>query len=789
MRDSLRASGLWFFLWSSLGAVALAEPPARPGMLDPGTVLGQPEPGIKFHPVEWTDSRPSEFPDFAGLEAHLTPPGDPDVELVYPCGAWVDPPASWYHYWLEGGWRMSPYAGLMSYGGGHGQTGFAPLAAAGRAVLSPQVLEAASGDLVLELLQADVPHEGNYVRWEIRRRKPAHEVGEGLLMPEGKVIAGLWDRKKRRFVALSRPFEVRGGRTVEAPLRRPAGRADLMVRLARDRDDAASHTADLRAELALEQTGGERPPDVKIEAARNIYAIWYSLPPGPAELRAESKGTYLPPRQLELAPGKIELLEAELKPGPALEVELDVPAALRAERLSVEIRRQTGGEVLAGKAISHRHTFGNLPPARFKVTLKTSFGAFTREADLRSGADGHLLLKPDLIALRGTVFHGDDEHPAKLTFNTVGGTPVVAETDEKGAYEAVLLEPVRNVSIELADVRQEPYVDFFWQAIEASRELDFHLPDVTYAVKVLDTATGKGIAAAAVMVRNAYLPDPEPGEKEQEEEVDGEVGRPDPRQEPAARRQREKVVMQRASTDESGVARLPPLRRGTLDVQASAEGYSPMRQSLKGLAIDGETDRTFEVLLDPVGPTAALRLLLPDGSPAAGAEVMLVDSLATGNSLFSGRADGQGVVRLPRQEAGLVLARHPGAAFLIREWRPTGGDDPANVMAWNLAAASERPLTVRIRDASGKNAAASAELAVWVDGHRLSGRLLAWLTGGSPLADPSGAWQGANLPRGPVAVLAWEPPAREQASAGSLDPQATAVGYPWPDPVEVRALD
>jgi hypothetical protein len=69
--------------------------------------------------------------------------------------------------------------------------------------------------------------------------------------------------------------------------------------------------------------------------------------------------------------------------------------------------------------------------------------------------------------------------------------------------------------------------------------------------------------------------------------------------------------------------------------------------------------------------------------------------------------------------------------------------------------------------------------------------ILAWLTGARPFADPSGTWQGANLPRGPVAVLAWERecPSRAEVSAGHLDAQATAFAYPWPDPVEVRALE
>jgi hypothetical protein len=202
--------------------------------------------------------------------------------------------------------------------------------------------------------------------------------------------------------------------------------------------------------------------------------------------------------------------------------------------------------------------------------------------------------------------------------------------------------------------------------------------------------------------------------------------------------------------------------------------------------VEGKTDQTFEVLLEPVGATVPLRLWLPGGAPAAGAEVMLVDSLATGRSLFAGRTDGEGVVRLPREPAGIALARHPAAAFLVREWQPQEGQEEP---AWDLPPAAERPLAIQVKDASGENAAPDAELALWVAGRRLSGGVLVWLTGAPPLADASGSWTGAHLPRGPVSILAWERPRRAQVGVGNLDAQATAVAYPWPDPVEVRALE
>jgi hypothetical protein len=201
----------------------------------------------------------------------------------------------------------------------------------------------------------------------------------------------------------------------------------------------------------------------------------------------------------------------------------------------------------------------------------------------------------------------------------------------------------------------------------------------------------------------------------------------------------------------------------------------------------GEPDHKQEhvIVLEPLGETGALRLLLPNGAAAGGAEIQLVDSLASGMALFSSRADPEGLVRIPRSRAGYLLAKHPATAFLVREWLPQEGE-----VVWSLPAAADRPLTIHVKDSSGKNAAPRAELALWVGGRRLTGGTLFWLVGAPPNADQNGFWTAKNLlPPGPLAVLAWGRRVANDARAGTLDTQATAVPYPWPDPVEVRALE
>ncbi len=705
----------------------------------------------------------SEFLEPAGLEVHLTPGDESEVELVYPAASWFQPPPGQYRMWLQGDWRMTPFSLLMSYSS-RATTGemrvTMPLGEAGRVKL-PAGADTAQ-DLALHLLHGGPYLEAGFPRWEISPQRAAAEVGEGVLMPVGRTIGAVWDRKARKYVALSRPFEVRARHTVEVPLDRPGSGAHLVAKL--ERPSVADSAAELEVELAVSQPDGERPPDVTVLTTDRVYAFWYDLAAGPAELGGGSKETYLERRQLDLRSGTIEHVTAEFRPLPALDVELDLPAPLRHEKPTLEIRRLPRGEVLErrdlGAAVSSLR-FERLPAALLEVALQSAVGTFSRRVDLSSGKDGFLLLKPELITLAGTVFYGDEPHAAKLTFANAGGE-TVTETGEDGAYEVVVVDPVRTVSIELSGVDRAPYVDFFMPALDQSRDLDFHLPDGTFQARVLDAATGRGVPRATVDLRNGFF----------EESEDGGAGK------------REKAVFQSAVADDTGTALLPPMREGTLEIRASAKGYSRMREPLKAQVLDDRADQTFEIRLDPIGDSVAVHLLLPGGVPAAGADVVLLDSLASGRELFAAKADADGAVEPPRKQVGWLLVKHPAAGSSVRPWQPS---DDEGELEWTLPPAADRPLTLRVTDGSGLQAAPRAEVAVWVEGRRLSGSTLAWLVGASPLADPNGYWIGRNLPPGPVSVLAWSGRAREDAWAGRLDAKATAVPYPWPHAAEIRA--
>jgi hypothetical protein len=180
---------------------------------------------------------------------------------------------------------MTPFSGLIVWGAPVAKGGMVtvrPVEAAGRVRLPPDTELAPHLDL--HLLHAGSYLEAGFPRWEISPRKAAAEVGEGMLMPAGRTVGALWDRKSRKYVALSRPFEVRGRQTVEIPLERPKGVAHLVVEV--ERHFIADRAADLDVGLVVKQEGGERAPDLAVFTTDRVHAYWYGLAPGsfnPAE--------------------------------------------------------------------------------------------------------------------------------------------------------------------------------------------------------------------------------------------------------------------------------------------------------------------------------------------------------------------------------------------------------------------------------------------------------------------------------------------------------------------------
>jgi hypothetical protein len=664
--------------------------------------------GIIVFPGE--EGRPDPGLASDDLEVHLVAAGDSSRDLVFPAIRPFDPPPGRYRIWLEGRWRMSPFSLLLGYSGPDPMSLSLPLVPAGRVAL-PNAF-ATKQNLAFQLLYVGPYREGGHLRWEISIRKPVAEVGEGLLMPAGRVIAALWDSSRQRYVAISHPFEVRARERVVAPLTVPQGSAHLVgdIQYPRTCGDGT-----VRAQLsASEQV---KSPDVAILTAERLYGFWYDLPPSTVEVRAECPGASLPPQAMPLQAGRIELVRGELRKDPSLEVEIRLPPSLRGESLVLDVQRLPTHEAVAHRLLkpgTQVQSFESLPPTLLEVALETSVGTFSRQVDLQSGADGHLLLDPELMTVSGKVLVGEKARSAKLTFITTRGRKVESHTDEYGHYEAVFVDPVRSVEIAIEGTDQAPYFDFFTPAIGQTRELDFDLPDVTFKVMVVDSETGRPVGGAMVATRNTFKADVNEDSGRSEQSTGGRATR---------------TISQAVTADTNGVAVLPRLRAGKLELRAWAKGYRPITNPKPVSLVDPTVSQEWRLALEPEHDSVVVRLLLPGGRPASGAEGML---LGLDSSAFQAiQADPTGELKLPAGWSGLLAIRHRDAGSLVIPWRPPEHGEP--IAELSLPARSPHPLVVRVQDRSRR--VSNAELAVWIGGWRLSGPALAFVTGSEPVAD------------------------------------------------------
>jgi hypothetical protein len=242
------------------------------------------------------------------------------------------------------------------------------------------------------------------------------------------------------------------------------------------------------------------------------------------------------------------------------------------------------------------------------------------------------------------------------------------------------------------------------------------------------------------------------------------------------------ATMQRVTTDQEGVAWLPPLRPGRVEVTARAEGYVPMGEAVEK-DVEEEAEGHLDLTLEPLGEMVSLRLRLPSGAAAEGAEVALVDG--AGSIFLERRADAEGLVALPRNRPALALARHPQTAFDWRLWDPSKVEEGS---VWGLAL-SPGPLRVRVMDPWGKDPSPRARIVLWCEGTLLADAALFWLTHTRPMADPAGYWHIERPPLRPLGIVAWGMGAGSGTSAMTSEPLATFLSPPFPELVEIRALD
>lgn len=486
--------------------------------------------------------------------------------------------------------------------------------------------------------------------------------------------------------------------------------------------------------------------------AKQIIALWLDVPERRAEIRAESKELLLAPQTIALRPGRITTLHAALQRRPVIRVSVELPSDAQKRPEFRELRL----DVLDSKGATIRQvvldetltaTIEELPADTLRVVLNAGAMKFQRVADLRTAPDADLRFKLEPIVLSGTVYRGEDPVTARLHFAREGIQPI--RTNEHGEYELTIWEPgPLSVDIWPDDDRDAlPFRELL--RVAASEEIDFHIPSAKATIQVTDRETSRAIEGANVTMRNSWT---EPGGK--------------------------RSAMQNARADAEGRVVAGALRAGTLQIHVVADGYQ--KAAPTEITIAEETNAIVPIALDRESSGTTIHVQLVGGQAAAGAVVQIATSQS--QIVFNGTADDAGAIGLPDgQPSDLILLKHPAAGATVVRRALIQDGTPLRMNARAL------PLTIRVVRSNGEPAG-SASVYVWIDGVRLGGAALAFLTGTTAATTAWGSWESATLPATAVRILVTQRSPAE-VNSGAFDKLFATIAYPWAGAQDVRIAE
>lgn len=400
------------------------------------------------------------------------------------------------------------------------------------------------------------------------------------------------------------------GKTRELRFDRDADR--LMVELQRPARHVAAKDDLGEVELELEDHA-RAAPSCRSTGAERTFLVWDRQPGGVANLRIASPKYFLRQTAVRFGRGVVGS-RGVLEPLPTLKVKVTVepfdalpadevltvaltdgPIALR----TLELRPNSEVDVEA------------MPLSVIDAKLSMGDLHFTRRKDLSGGFNETMTFDLKPLIVEGTVRYGGE-----TAEGTVGFGDVAKVETEDGKYRATLWEKrLYSVVVSLhGKVELPAHNDLI--RIEKSRTFDIDIPRSTIRVTVLDDESEAPIPEAFVWAKNNWVT-PE-GER--------------------------RGVAKTLRTDSNGVSVLPPLRAGNVEIIVTAEGY----EKAEPLTLDvtaNDLDRPVRIRLEPHRAMDTVRVFLPTGAPAAGAEFTLV-SEDMRQSFAYGTADEQGEVKL-----------------------------------------------------------------------------------------------------------------------------------------------
>ncbi|MCU1228842.1 MAG: hypothetical protein JWO97_1726 [Acidobacteria bacterium] len=712
----------------------------RPPLPEPknGVINGRPA-LLDWPATLRADGRPGAYLPIAGCEVHVARWDEPEKRTLYPCGAWFAPPNGRYYQWLEQHDTISAtYTQLLVTGNGErGQPSTYSMVPAGFIALREG--HGLGDDVVVRYIHLTRMWRG-FIRTEL-----GSTASTPVRMQQGAVIGAMFDRKSNDAIAFIRKVELPAAKTVRVVAEKPkSGTASVFVELKPPR---VAHSEPVS--LALQIGDRSYPPDAIVDGYR-VYAIWYGVEGRSAKLVATHPTLLYDGPEIALRAGAMSTVRGELKSKPSLKISITLDGKPSLPPMSIDVRRPGTKDYVRRQAITAGEPLriDALDPEPYRVILNIPPWKFARNVDLSDGADAAVEWQLAPLAISGTVHVGKTPTHARVTFMNEGDEWIETLTDDAGAYATTLWLPRDYIVRVHADGQKAPFTSLI--SVDDSGTFDFNLPDTHYTARVRSAKDGLAIAGATVMVNNTWE---------------------------SAQHGRENVV-QRETTDEHGEAVLPALRSGTIQVAAEAKGFQ--RSESATYTIDGDSTRTLDITLRPVDATSELHILLPDGAPAANAELLATDA-GGDDSLWRGGADADGNVELPKLPSGaLLLVRHPRAASALRVWRNEVEQAPLKL------AAPQEAVTLRI---DRRDTARAARLAMWFENIPVRGIALSFLTWSSAATERDGLWTARNLPRAPLRILAWQKTDPYTIASGAFDALATVSPWPMPPLFVVRAIE
>jgi hypothetical protein len=563
----------------------------------------------------------------------------------------------------------------------------------------------------------------------------ATALDQRVTMPAGRAIALLLDEKER-VLAVSRPVVLRAGEQSNVWPDTPDAAA-LVARITRPNRDAATLTA--------KDLHGTHPPDVVVDSAESVLAVWYALEGTTARLAAESKTLHISESTADLRRGTVTTLDAELRVLPSLAITIGaLPDTAPAASMQLTIARRSEAETpLQTLAVEPGRTFtlDFVPAAPLAVRLQIGDADVYRSVDLSSGNDATLHIELTPIVVSGVVFRGDTPSAATLRF----GRKLQVETDAEGRYSVVMWQAQRQL-VEATLPGLQPYTEMV--QITSSMTLDLHVPANTLRVRAYDAADQTPIERGEIVVHNRT----------------------------AAGASVNAVAIT------SAVQQIPPQRVGTTELRVRVPGYADAGPIT--IAIDASLgEKTIDVPMTRGGTTRALTILVDGITPAAGAEVAAWEG---DRALWLGKADDEGRIDIPDAIAQRrVIVRHPSAA--------------SDVVVLGHMEREERlslrplapPLLVRVVRRNGDAIGpAAAMLSISLRGSvRLTGAEAAFATWSFGGTSPDGTILLRGLPRNAIRLFATRKATRAQIETGTFDSLATVIDHPWPATAQVTLVD